>query len=141
MSRLLGMVWTLREPPLPAVAALGLGEVALGLARLLRSRSELAAIAQVVVGPGCVCMLAQTDALPWIDGARYLGCETPGLYVPTTLAPALAPELIMRACSLRKLAAPLALIPDPAMVIPLGLARPIDPAVLDAWIADQEARA
>jgi hypothetical protein len=93
-----------------------------------------------VASPNAAVLLGATDALPWFDGALYLGTQG-ALLCPTWAEPAMHPLLLERA--LRRTLkpspeGPLAiLIPSLAdaarpLVLPLGEARPLSRAKLTA---------
>jgi hypothetical protein len=86
----------------------------------------------LLVGPG--------EALPWADGALYLGRDpaAPALLLPTMLAPSVPLELLERALR-RRLAAsgPLALLPRAGAVevVALAGARTVTAERLAQWAA------
>lgn len=85
-----------------------------------------------------------TEALPWIEGARYFGIDpdAPRLRLSTTHAPTLVGGTTLGAGLLeRALIAKLGgkssgpLVVTRARVIPLGLSRPLDRTLLEAFSA------
>lgn len=137
-------MWSPRPEPLVALAVAGTGPVALALAR----RALAAPDAQLgawtgVAGPGLLVLLGETGALPWVDGAVYLGREVaaPSLLLPCTLAPDVAPALLERALVAHASAGtPLAVLPRAAQLVPVGAARAVARQTLAAWLAAEEAR-
>lgn len=75
--------WRRREPPLPAVAILGVGTVAAALAEAAHSRLEAGANLRMVADPEYLLVLGEEVALPWADGARYLGWDGAALTLTT----------------------------------------------------------
>ncbi len=89
-----------RAEALSPRAVVGEGPVARALAsRLLESSEETLRQLRVVVTPALLVALGPEEALPWVDGVRYLGCEpgTPGLLFPTTREATVAATLLERA--------------------------------------------
>lgn len=143
-SSRLPVKWSPRPEPLTALAVAGTGPVALALARraLSAEDSRLAAWSGVA-GPGVLVLLGETAALPWVDGAVYLGREAaaPSLLLPCTLAPDVAPALLERALVSRAFGVtPLAVLPRASQLVPVSGARPVARETLVAWLAAQEAR-
>ncbi|NUP45806.1 MAG: hypothetical protein HOW97_00610 [Catenulispora sp.] len=75
--------WHRREPPLPAVAVLGVGAVATALAAATHRRLADGAALRTVADPEYLVVLGEQDALPWVDGARYLGWDGAALTLTT----------------------------------------------------------
>lgn len=75
--------WHRREPPLPAVAVLGVGAVATALAAATHRRLADGAALRTVADPEYLVVLGEEDALPWVDGARYLGWDGAALTLTT----------------------------------------------------------
>ncbi len=128
-----------RAAPLTPRAAVAEGAVALRLARALLARDD-AALARLsgVAAPGLLLVTGPEEALPWVDGVRYLGTdpEAPALLLPTALEPELPAALVERALltAAAGAATPLALLEGPARLVPVGQARPLERARLVAWL-------
>lgn len=93
MSRL-AITWHLREPPLAPVAVLGTGRVARLLARAVRQ--ETVSSLRIAASADSLLIVGDTDHLPWVDGARYLGRDD-GLLVPTTRESSVPADLLRAA--------------------------------------------
>jgi hypothetical protein len=124
--------------PLVARAVVGAGEASKRLGRRLAELGEdsLHALA-AVAGDGLLVVLGDQDALPWVDGVVYLGRDesAPSLLLPTALAPTVPSALLEIA--VRRIvarAAPVAMLPSLARLVPCGAARSIDRALLKAWV-------
>lgn len=91
--------WVRRLAPLPPVAVAARGDAAKALVRrlLLDADSQLANLS-LVAGARLVVARADSDTLPWVDGARYLGIdpEAPNVLLPTTRAPDVPVQLFER---------------------------------------------
>ncbi|ADO68611.1 hypothetical protein [Stigmatella aurantiaca] len=137
------VTWRPRLEPLAALAVVGVGPCALALARraLATDDRQLAAWGGVA-GPGVLVLLGETQALPWVEGAVYLGRDpaAPSLLLPCTLTPDVAPALLERAVARHAAAdAPLAVLPRSGHLVPVGAARPVAREVLAAWLRAAEA--
>lgn len=75
--------WQRREPALPAVAVLGIGPVATALAELTHTLLADGAPLRTVTDPDYLVVLGEEAALPWVDGARYLGWDGDALTLTT----------------------------------------------------------
>ena len=75
--------WQRREPALRAVAVLGIGPVAAALAELAHSLLADGAPLSLVADPEYLVVLGEEAALPWVDGARYLGWDGGALTLTT----------------------------------------------------------
>lgn len=75
--------WQRRAPALPAVAVLGVGPVAAALAELTCSLLADGASLRTVADPDYLVVLGEEAALPWVDGARYLGWDGSALTLTT----------------------------------------------------------
>ena len=75
--------WHRREPPLPAVAVLGVGAVAAALAAATHRRLAEGAALRTVADPEYLVVLGDEAVLPWVDGARYLGWDGAALTLTT----------------------------------------------------------
>jgi hypothetical protein len=92
-------------------------------------------------GPGRLILLGDTESLPWVDGAVYLGRDAaaPSLLLPCALAPDVAPALLERALVAHAAAGtPLAVLPRSGQLVPVGAARPVARETLAAWLGAQE---
>jgi hypothetical protein len=136
------VTWRPRLEPLAALAVAGVGAVALALARrALGADDQQLAAWSGVAGSGVLVLLGETDSLPWVDGAVYLGRDgaAPSLLLPCALAPEVAPALLERALVTQAAAGtPLAVLPRSALLIPLGSARPVARETLAAWLKAAE---
>jgi hypothetical protein len=136
------VTWSPRREPLAALAVAGVGPVALALARraLAAEDARLGAWSGVA-GTGVLILLGETDSLPWVDGAVYLGRDAaaPSLLLPCALAPEVAPALLERALVAQAAAGtPLAVLPRSGQLVPVGAARPVARATLAAWLKAAE---
>jgi hypothetical protein len=130
-----------RADPLPAVAVAALGRDVRGLAkRLLLLPDDTLAHLSGVAGQNAAVVLGAPEALPWFDGALYLGAGGALLW-PTWAQPATHPVLLERALrrTMKDAATgPLALlIPSfeaaaSPLIVPLGGARPLSREKLTA---------
>jgi hypothetical protein len=75
--------WQRREPPLPAVAVVGVGAVAAFLAAATHQRLRDGAELRAVADPEYLLVLGAEADLPWADGARYLGWDGSALTLTT----------------------------------------------------------
>jgi hypothetical protein len=95
---------------------------------------------RALAGRSCLLLFSDTgpDALPWVDGAVYLGHdpEAPRLLVPTALAPDLPYGLVERALFARIPAAraPAALLLDPMRLIDAASPPAFDAKGLARWL-------
>jgi hypothetical protein len=137
------VTWCPRSAPLAALAVAGLGPVALALARrALAAEDQQLSAWSGVAGPHVLVLLGETDALPWVDGAMYLGRDpaAPSLLLPCALAPEVAPALLERALVAQAAAGtPLAVLPRSEQLVPVGAARPVAREALAAWLKEAEA--
>ena len=124
-----------RGEPLPPAAVLAHGEAAVRLARRLvrRPAAELARWSGVAA-PGLLLLLG--EALPWLDGVRYLGREpeAPALLVPTTLAPDVPAALVERRLIGEGTRAPIVVCDEPAVIFSAAAARTVSAAGLRRWL-------
>jgi hypothetical protein len=137
------VTWSPRQNPLAALAVAGVGPVAVALARraLAADDKQLGAWSGVA-GPGMLVLLGETDSLPWVDGAVYLGRDptAPSLLLPCALAPEVAPALLERALVAHAAAGtPLAVLPRSGQLVPVGAARTVARETLAAWLKTAEA--
>ncbi len=143
-SSRLPVTWSPRPEPLSALAVAAVGPVALALARraLGADEKQLGAWSGVA-GAGVLILLGNTESLPWVDGAVYLGRDSaaPSLLLPCALAPDVAPALLERALVAHAAAGtPLAVLPRTGQLVPVGAARPVARETLASWLATQEPR-
>ncbi|MBS2540117.1 hypothetical protein KGQ20_46005, partial [Catenulispora sp. NF23] len=75
--------WHRREPALPAVAVLGIGPVAAALTEAAHALLADGAKLHLVADPEYLVVLGEETALPWVDGARYLGWDGSALTLTT----------------------------------------------------------
>lgn len=75
--------WHRREPPLAAVAVLGVGTVAGTLAAVTHRRLAEGAALRTVADPEYLVVLGDEATLPWVEGARYLGWDGATLTLTT----------------------------------------------------------
>jgi len=128
----LPVTFTARAEPLATLAVAGLGEHRRTLAaRLAESPDDVLRRMSGVATPEAVVVLGPASALPWFDGALYLGARG-GLLMPAWAEPDVHPALLEKA--LRKAMpqaplGPLALLftrlAEPPLVVPLAAARPL----------------
>jgi hypothetical protein len=138
----LPVTWSPRQEPLAALAVAGIGPVSLALARraLAADEKQLGAWSGVA-GSGVLVLLGETDSLPWVDGAVYLGRDpsAPSLLLPCALAPEVAPALLERALVAHAAAGtPLAVLPRPGLLVSVGAARIVARETLAAWLKTAE---
>jgi hypothetical protein len=138
--------FTARLEPLRPCAAVAEGEAARRLARRLLARpDEALARLSGAAGPGMIALLGAEEDLPWSDGVVYLGRDpaAPALLLPTALGPEAPLPLWERAflAAAAGAAPPLAVLLGPLRAVPLGGARPVQRAVLAAWLAAWPAEA
>lgn len=128
--------WIAREPPLAPVGVAGFGAVAVALReRLLRASDEALSALRGVAGEGVLVVTGEAAALPWVEGARWLGRDlaAPSLLLPTSERPSVDVGLFERALLREERdAAPIAVFArDGAItVISLAEARPVSREVL-----------
>ena len=130
-----------RVTPLAPDAALGFGPVALALGhRLLELTDEQLEQLRGVAGRNVLVVLGSNADLPWCDGIAYFGREPddPGLLLPCASSPALPAALLARALERRfegqGLERPFLISLDPPLLLPIGSARKLERAALQAWL-------
>lgn len=131
--------WRRREPPLVPAAVLGIGEVAAALAAAAHARIGLGAELRAVADPEYLVVFGTDDALPWADGARYLGWDGRALTL-TTHEVVPAADLWRDAAIAREHAEPGSLVvvlPEQILISAMPL-RPADPAALRAMYSLEE---
>lgn len=128
--------WIAREPPLRPTAVLARESARTALLERL-CRCDDGALAQLsgVVSPELVVLCGASDALPWVDGAVWLGTDAaaPALRLPTTTKPDLPAALLERAVLARTSGRLAAIVPG--TIVALDEARPLARAVLERWRA------
>jgi hypothetical protein len=134
----LALTFTPRDTPLRASGVVAFGAHARSLARrVLASLEDTFADLEGVVGDDVIVFLGEETTLPFVDGVHYIG-EEPGAHsvlVPTTHAPSVPVQWLDALLREQHVTLPVALVPrDEALhVIPLGLARKVDRAVLERF--------
>jgi len=127
------LAWVVREPPLTAAAVTATGPAARALAddtvrRVHAGASGLRAVAAA----DRLVVLGEATALPWCDGARYLGWDA-GVLMPTGRRPALPADVVAAAARRHLQGAPLvAVLPEGLVGAPVPR-REVDVEVLRAW--------
>ena len=128
--------FTPRAAPLSPCAVAAVGDPARELGRRLAALAD-AALAELtaIAGDELLVVLGEAAALPWVDGAIYLGRdeEAPALLLPCALAPTVPPAALAAAIRARVAPPPIAVVPAPRRLIPCGDARRIERARLAAW--------
>ena len=132
--------WRPRAEPLEPVAVVGVGAVAraLGQRALLADDATLTAWSGVA-GPDVLVLLGAEVSLPWVEGVVYLGRDplAPALLLPCALEPEVAVSLLERALLAGQGDSPLAVLPASAQLVPVGAARAVVRASLEAWLASE----
>lgn len=131
--------FSLRHEPLKPVAAAASGKVAFALAkRLLLLGDERLASLRGVAGRDVLIVTGEADALPWVDGAVYLGSDplAPRLLIPATIRPDVAPDLFERAIARRAapLPSPWAVLLAPPRVLSVAHVSVVDRGVIRDWL-------
>jgi hypothetical protein len=105
------------------------------LARLRAEDDESLARMRGVIGDGIVIVIAPADALPWMDGARYLAraAGEPNVLLPTGMRTRLDARIVLRALLAKTpgLRPPIVLLPDTRQLVSIADARPIARARLE----------
>lgn len=145
---LLPVSWRPRPMPLDPVGVAARGDAARAMARRLLARGDRDedALARLsgVAGPGLIILLGEGPALPWVEGAAYLGrdAHAPSLLLPTNRQPAVPLPLLERALLIRaaRLQAepPLAVLLDPPLLASTLEARPLVRSQIEAWLENEE---
>ncbi len=136
--------WRQRQRALAPSAAVVDGPAASALARrpLVLDDAELSGLRGVTSGD-LLCVLAEGERLPWVDGIEYYGRDprAPGPLWPTAFEPtppaALVATALARASQPGSQAArvrPFAVLHRQRRLLPLDNARPIHRPVLAAWL-------
>jgi hypothetical protein len=135
----LAVAWRPRTVPLAPLGLIAAGASSRALVeRLLRKDDDALGRLRGVAGSDIVAVVGPEAELPWADGVVYLGRDdgAPALLLPTHLEPLVALPLL-EAALLRRIAnpaPPLAVLPAPPTIVPTGGARPIERALLRAWL-------
>jgi hypothetical protein len=138
---LLPVSWRPRLAPLDPVGVAARGEAARAMAKRLLARDE-EALSRLsgVSGPGLSILLGDAPALPWVEGAAYLGrdAHAPSLLLPTNREPTVPLPLLERALLIRatRLHAepPFAVLLDPPLLASTLEARPLIRSQIQAWL-------
>ncbi|MES1245732.1 MAG: hypothetical protein ABUT39_29265 [Acidobacteriota bacterium] len=138
---LLPVAWRPRPVPLDPVGVAARGGAARTMARRLLARGD-EALSRLsgVAGPDLIILLGDATALPWVEGAAYLGrdAHAPSLLLPTNREPAVPLPLLERALLIRaaRLHAepPLAVLLDPPLLASTLEARPLVRSQVQAWL-------
>lgn len=85
---------------------------------------------QVVAGTDLLVLLGADTDLPWVPGIAYAYPAYPGLWLPTAWTTDLPPELMFRALHARHPRAPLLLLREPTLLVPLDRPLPLSAALL-----------
>lgn len=132
-----------RDPTVAPVCVVGLGDAARALAKraLAMDARSLAALSGVATDDA-LFLLGAADALPWVDGAIYLGRDpaAPRLLLPTQLCPDVPVDVLERALVQHArrgqlLEGPFAILTAPAMLVSVHDAGPIDREALERWLS------
>lgn len=133
--------WRPRAVPLTACGVIARGEAARALGRQLARWSDLRlAAVRGCAGGDALVLLGEESALPWIDGASYLGRDpgVPGWLVPTSVAPD-APMPIFAEALARRLpsagAWAIARGDEGLIAVALAAVAPISRERLQLWVA------
>ena len=126
--------WQRRAEPLAPGGLVADGAVARQLLAQLRPLAEQVLARLRIVATRDLLVVLGAD-LPWFDGVRYCAPDpaAPTLWLPTHLAPTLAPDLLRRSLAARAGAGPVLLWNAPEHMLPLADARALTPALLD-WL-------
>lgn len=130
------MAWQPRATALAPAGLVAPAPLMPALLALLRYREAkpLAALS-VVTTRDVLVLLGASDALPWLDGARYCAPDPHAsrLWTPTHLAPALPIDLVQTSLVDRAGSSPVLLWHAPELLLPLAGARSLTPSLLD-WL-------
>lgn len=107
-------------------------------AHLMQSTDERLTRLAGVGGDGLLILLGPREALPWVDGVRYLGVDpaAPRLLLPTAQRPAIAVDVFERALFSRmpSLLPKLAVLIPARRVVSVADALPVQRERLQAWL-------
>ena len=130
--------WTPRQIPLLPVAVAARGDAALRLARrLLLLDDESLTRLKGVAGDELIVIKGAEQDLPWVEGVQYLGIdsEAPALLLPTNYEASWPQPLLARALAVRaEESGQIAVLPQPALLVPMKSARPVSRQRLTEWI-------
>jgi hypothetical protein len=138
MSRV-AVAFVRRNEALVPTCVVGVGAAARALAEraLLLEDTQLRELTGVTTRDAIV-LLGAPEALPWVDGVRYLGRdpEAPLLLLPTEIRPDVPSDVLERAIVRQNLALapPVAVLADPPTLITVAAARPVERAALRRWL-------
>lgn len=128
------ITWAPRAEPLPIGGCTARGPAARALVdRLLALDDRALAALEGCATPERVVVFGPAAALPWVDGAVWLGQDpaAPSLWLPTHSAPGVPADLLARAVG-RRVAGPVVVLPD---VLVAAAALPLGRSHLAAWRA------
>lgn len=128
--------WQPRNRPLQPLIVAGRGTIACGLLnKCLRFSDEQLQHYQGVATDDVV-LIKSNEALPWIQGATFLGRDdlAPHLYVPTNLQTDISIALLDKAIYRKLGAAPVAVLPRYSALLPLTELLTLDRRVIAAWL-------
>ncbi len=136
------VTFTARGDPLEPLGVAGIGKVAIALARCALARDDGVHTSWRGVASGdAVLIFGESESLPWVDGAQYLGRDpaAPHLWMPTAHRPNVPADALERALLRHAgaLAPPLAIVLDPHRIISVAKASPIVRARLQAWLEER----
>ena len=124
---------------IPRVRAARAGRLLLPRPGDASGREDLRAL----VSSAHLLLFGPADALPWVDGAHYLGQDpqAPRLLVPTALVPDVPYALLERALFARAQTAraPAALLLDPLRLVDAASPGPFDAAAFSTWLEETSA--
>jgi hypothetical protein len=133
------LAWERRTQALTPAGMVTRGDVTQRLLAQLATASEAElANLSVVATRELMVLIGANDDLPWIDGARYCAPDpqVATLWLPTTVAPALPPDLLRRSAAARAGTQALLLWNEPEQFLPLHEPRSLTPMLLD-WLVEQ----
>jgi hypothetical protein len=141
VSSLLAPRFLPRDRPLPPIAVAIPRSLVRPLAeRAGRDPAEFSSL-RALGSPSCLLLFGEAEALPWVDGAVFLGRDeaAPRLLVPTAVAPDLPYDLLERAlfAAAPSAHAPCALLLDPLRLVDAAYPAPFDAPSLARWVASR----
>lgn len=125
--------WHERPTPLTPTGIVGVGEVAISLARRVLLEDQPSLFQSVAAKDLLVVLHHQP---PWVDGGVFIGVDpdAPGLYLPTWMELSVHPQLVARALRDKGLIGPVVLLPHLNTAVPIKLAGRLDPKRLLDWL-------